>query len=596
MKKLIQLIDNKMAEYFSSIKSIKNGIKDIQCSKGSFELVKIDPDSANYDVIAEATDIEYKEDVEYIAKFKGWMDDYQNEEQVKIALEKLYRLINSIETKLDKRINCLKEELDGSEKAYFEYKTLKSKLNNYSKNTYIEENEFNIICSFLGKLNEEETIDILHKIGKNNAFIELERKGEIELLESLKGEVDLNTLEEMSKVRNNEESIEDEYSYSTISRKIKEALLKLEEINIDYNLKKYIEETFDIFYTFEDKISRETIEEADLFKDDLESIDQYLLYSLAITLLLIDSINEKNISKINDIYNTHINSIYYKKVTKEEKLLIDDYKNLLIDIVNEYYDDETYNKFIHSYSSISDEEISNYVDNETLQSIKIMKIINRNKDKISTMELEDLTIFLKELNKEIDIYKDMLSKDDSEDNDTELDGLDFSNVLNYVIVRDTDAIMNNIDSILTEHPDVNPSLFSRALNKLFMINSSVLYTRKTCKSILSTYNTPNPYDIREERAGSIRICFRSFMSMDKHVFYEVISFAYGSCGDMKKSENLKQSIKEYSDYKAEYDSIEKEFKDKNNAFMSKYITEGLTLYNEFLSLDNEKKKGFVLND
>ena len=140
------------------------------------------------------------------------MEDYQNEEQVKNALEKLYNLLNIIEKELDEKIDVLKSDLNSIENEYNDYKVLKSKLVFYSKSTYIEENEFNIICSFLNLLSEEEAIDILHKIGKNNAFIELERKGEIELLESLKGEVDLNTLEEMSKTRKEEENVEEEYS------------------------------------------------------------------------------------------------------------------------------------------------------------------------------------------------------------------------------------------------------------------------------------------------------------------------------------------------------------------------------------------------
>ena len=596
MKKLVQLIDNKISEYISKIKSLKNGIKDIQCSKGTFELVKLDPDSANYDVIAQALNVQYKEDIEYIEKFKGWMEDYQNEEQVKNALEKLYNLLNIIEKELDEKIDVLKSDLNSIENEYNDYKVLKSKLVFYSKSTYIEENEFNIICSFLNLLSEEEAIDILHKIGKNNAFIELERKGEIELLESLKGEVDLNTLEEMSKTRKEEENVEEEYSYDTISRKMENALKKLDEIDVSYLIKKYVEETFEIINTFEDKITKENIEEADIFKDDLESIEEYLIYSLAVTFLLIEAINEMDDSRINEIYNIHSNSIFYKKVTKEEKNLIEEYKNSLLDIFNEYYDDDAYNKFIHSYSSINEEELSNYVDNETLQSIKIMKIINQNRDKIASMKLEDLTTLLKTIKDEIDIYKDMLSKDDIEDNTDELNGLDFSNVLNYVIVRNTDDIMQNINNILFEHPDVNPSLFSRALNKLFMINSSELFGRKTCKPILSYYKTINQYEIREERAGSIRICFRSFMTKDKHVFYEVLSFAYGSCGDKKKYENLVQSIKEYSEHESEYASIEKSFKDRDTVVMGKYITEGLNLYNELLVDENEKKKGYVLND
>lgn len=592
MKKIIQLIDNKISDYLVNIKKIKNGIKDIQCFKGTFELVKIDPDSANYDVIAQALDDQYKEDIEYILKFKGWMEEYQNEEQVKIAIEKLYKLLDIIEAELDDKINNLKCELNNIEKKYNDYKSLKSKLSLYSKSTYIEENEFNIICSFLNLLNEEEAIEILHKIGKTNAFIELERKGEIELLESLKGEIDLNTLDEMSKTRNFDEIIEDEYCYKTLLGKIDVSLKQLENIDVSYSIKKYIEETFEIINTFEDKIDNQKIEEADLFKDDLESIDEYLTYSLAIALLLVDAIEEKDEEKINELYAIHSNSIYYKKVTKEEKGLIEDYKNSLIDIFNEYYDDDLYNKFIHSYFSINEAELSNYVDVEQIQSIKIMRIINLNKDQLDKMSLQELNNLLNEINKEIKIYKDMLSKEEKEE-ETELNGLDINDITNFIVIRDTNKILNDIDMITSEHTDIIPSVFTRALNRIYMMSSNDLFSRSSCKPIM---HESNVYDIREDRAGCIRILFRPFYTKDGRVFYEVLSFAYGSVGPKKKTENLIQSVKEYSDYKAEYELIEKNFKDRNTDIMSKYITEGLSLYNELLAEQNEKKKGYGLND
>ena len=444
----------------------------------------------------------------------------------------------------------------------------------------------------INEIDEEEAIKVLRLIGKNNSFIELEKRGQLELIESLNGEINLETLEEMNKNRISKEEIVDQYSYGYILNKIEESIKTIETLTLDEILVQYIYSSFDRFKTCKDKITKEKIEEADIFKDDLESIDDYLMYSLAIILLLIEAINNCDENRIREIYEEQSSSMFFEDITIEEQKLIEVYKKSLLDIFNEYYDYSSYTNFSHSYSSYDEKELINYVDIEQIQSIKIMRLIDINKDKIDKMSIDELTSLLTELNQEISIYKEMLSKDESQDEETEINGLDIHDVSNFIVIRDTNKIFNDIDMITSEHPEVIPSLFTRALNRLYMMSSNDLFLRNSCKPIL---HESNVYEIREDRAGCIRILFRTFFTKEGRAFYEVLSFAYGSCGPKKKTENLIQSVKEYSEHLEEYAEIEKNFKESNIEFMSRYLNDGLDLYNELLLKENEKVKGYGLN-
>lgn len=595
MKKIVQVIDNKLAEYLDTIRHLKSDIKGIQYEKASLELSKITPDDINYDAIREHVDSEYYDDITYIEKFKGWMEAFKDEYQVDLALTKFYKIVSLIEENFDKNINALTVILNDNQNEYNKYLNLKNKLLCFSKSTYIEEDEFNIICKMLSDFTDEEAISILTKIGKNNAFIELEKNGKTELIETLNGEIDIDVLEEMFKNRTCEESFEDKYSYEYIVKNMDEALIILDKLVVKDFIKNYVIDTFNRVKEHKQDISKELIEEADIFKDDLESIDDYLTYSLSITLLLVDTIKEKDETKLEEIYNNNPTTCLDDKISHDEKKLIEDYKNLLIPIFNEYYDEDEYNNFVHSHFSMNSEEYNEYVDNEKQQSIKIMEIINKNINNLDKMRLDEIISLYNVLNEEIIIYKEMLSKDD-ENIDTELDSLDMDDVSNFIVVRNQEKIMNDIDTILSEHPDVISSFFPRALHLLFMMNSNDLYLRKTCKKIMINYKTPNEYSIREERVGSIRICFRAFDTYNDKVCFELISFAYGSCGDMQKFANLIQSVKDYSENIDDYKYIEEEFKNKNISVMSKYITDGLNIYRDLLEREKSKKKGFSLND
>ena len=591
MKKLIQLIDKKMIKNSSCIKDLKTEIKYKQVSKNTFELIKLNPDNANYDKLLEIVGEEYKDDIDYILKFKGWMKEYNEEEQVKIAIKKLSHILAFGENKFNNELNNLNEELEKLDKENEQYKVLREKISTYTKKTYIEENEFNIICDFIDQIEDKVAIQILQQIGKNNAFIELEKIGKLELIESLNGEVNLDTLEEMNKTRNSNEMNEDRNSIDYITKKIDESIKYLKNIDINSELYQYVNDVFGRVNNIKDKITKKMLDEAKLFKDDIDSIDKYDMYSLTLILLLIEIIDNKDIDKLNDIYLKQCNNTFFNALSEEEQLLIEKYRKLFKDIYDEYFDNDFYTNFNNSYSSFNQEELQNYTDSETVQSIKIMDIISKNNNKINMMNLDELKSLYDELNNEILIYKDMLCKDlECEEN---VDGLDIYDVSNYIVIRDKDYLFNNINNLLDEYNDVSPSLFTRALNRLYVMQSTDLFTRSKCKPIM---HDSNVYDIHEDRSGCIRILFRTFYTKEGKVFYEVLSFAYGSCGPIKKTKNLIQSVKEYSKNYNEYISIENEFRNSNYEVMNKYITDGLNLYNELILRENEKKKGFNLND
>ena len=351
-----------MIKNSSCIKDLKTEIKYKQVSKNTFELIKLNPDNANYDKLLEIVGKEYKDDIDYILKFKGWMKEYNEEEQVKIAIKKLRNILVFEENKFNNELKRLNGELEKLDIENNQYKILREKLSTYTKKTYIEENEYNIICDFIDQIEDSIAIKILHQIGKNNAFIELEKRGQLELIESLNGKVDLDILEEMNKNRNPNEVPNDIHSCEYINNKIEESINYLKKIDIEPILYEYVNNTFERFNILKNKLTKELIEEANIFKDDIDSIEQYEMYSIAVILLLIDLIDSKNYEEINKVYLSQKDNIFFRTISEEEQKIIDKCKKSLMDIFDEYYDDDFYTKFCHSYSSFDSEVLPNYAD------------------------------------------------------------------------------------------------------------------------------------------------------------------------------------------------------------------------------------------
>ncbi len=454
------------------------------------------------------------------------------------------------------------------------YIELLKKLENYDESIYINKEEYELLVSLKDEVNIEEFIDCLTIIGANNSLYK--RNDNVNI----------------------EKSIDPETSISDILKRLENVIKHEDEIlnkSNSFEFIKLIHTTYDSLSFMKKTMGSDELEEALIFKNEIEIIDNLKTYNLLLAILIIEIYEKANYDDINLLLNK-ANSSHCNDSFDPKKTILECKKIELEKIVYEYYIKEAYVNFKSSYSSMLYEDLLKLFSVEELQNMKIMELIHSRYSRVNTMTLEEINTFLNDLKREIDVYKNLqqiIPKEDEIINVDEKIGIE--DVRNYVVFPNIDKINNDIETIMDTNSEVNISLFKLALCKLYMIPSTELFSRKNCKPIMETYQKTNSYNIYEEKSGLIRICFKAFNSIDGHVIYEVIGFAYGACGDRKKKENLHKSLKEYSDNYSSYNDFESKFKKGKSSSYIEYIEQGLDFYHK-IGEDSKKKKLGEKND
>lgn len=586
MEKILTTIEEKINSIDSSIKDSSNAMELILINQHFLKSLYYQPDTINTTELKKNLPSDLLDKLLYIEKLKGWFSKCPNESQIKRGLEYLKEIINYLLQQNTRKIIFLSKISNKYEELKKKYIDLYEKVSKYNDNTYINENEFELIEQlFSDEYEDEEIISFLCQMGRTNALIRIDNESIINIFDE---DYDMDELfEEMEKGRNS--SL---YDSDKLLAKIKNELANKFMLEITINDVTIVQKVIDIFnFVLNiEHISSDMFDEADIFKSEIELINDKDIYMLAYAMLILEALEKKNQIKIKEIIeNYDLKEKNNQKISLSDKILNHKIEQLN-KIIDEYYVEEEYLKFVSSCQNMSHDDMIKLYGFEKFHSMTIMKLIHMNYSRINKMTLDELDELINKLNFQIAYYEDLQKKIDEEDVE-ELEGFDTSDVLNYVVFLSKDRIEKNINEIAEEYDGVNISLFPSSLYKLMMIPHSELYTRKTCKPIMKSLGKPNEYEIREERAGSIRVCFKAINTKDGYVVYEILSFAYGSCGDKKKSENLKYALKEYEDHYDEYQKFEQLIKNSTLAELSNIITDGLTVYNEMITDDKTKKVG-----
>ena len=595
MKKILEFIERQISTITTKIIFVEKEINENSCIKTSLELTRQDPDNANYEYINQLIDSEFQDDLDFIVIFKGWFSDYSEEEQIIAALEKLNNILDSLKAKYDDISDELINELNDLKNELNLLKGLKPKLLVFDipsiKNVLITKEEFEMIDELCReRLSNEELIELYTRIGQSNSILEVERQKDIIISQSLG--VDLETLIQMSQDRG---MVDNSFrgKVNKIIADIDECINLIDKNIEDETLKKYLYEILKRFEIIKKDMDEDMLDLAELFKEDLNGIDKYNVYTLSVILLIIDYLRDNDYEALNNLMIKHKASKYFNFAVAHERSKI---LASIDEIIDEYYDEEEYLNFTNSYCMVPENEWINFISEAEIKNIKIMELIHRSKDLLSKMNTEELKKLLDKLNNMINVYKEAQNNEDTELIEEDTSGLDATNTQNYIILLDKDRIMQSIDDMMSKYIDVTIEAFASVMRKLYLTQHDTLYAKRTCKPIMVARNTPNIYDIREERCGVIRICFRPVVTQNGHTTYELLSFAYGGCGNLQKYKNLTSSIKEYTDYIDEYHELESHFRNKHLTEMGSEITKGFDLYNSLLELSKQKKKGCSLND
>ena len=360
---------------------------------------------------------------------------------------------------------------------------------------------------------------------------------------------------------------------------------KLEILFQNTSVVEDIKKILAVMHSMKNKITKDVFETADLFKSEIETIEEIDEYYCALVLNILDAIESNNLDDALKTIEKH--KLREEEENKKEKQfdLVKTYIEDINLLKDHYYDEQQYLNFCLSYSEYSEDEIINALGINEYFRMKIMKLFHE--IDTNNYELAYVENVLFDIKSEIDKYELMIKSEEVLEEEKN-DEVDFDSVKNYVVLLSEERIRENIDEILYEHPEVNISLFSGAIRKLLDTPHTNLLESEYCKPIKESYNKNNQYGIREGRAGIIRIAFRTINTLDGHVVYELLAFAYGSCDGRAKSENLRASIKEYEAYKSEYEELEKNVKSNTLSKNSTLITAGLTFYNKLVE---ESQKG-----
>lgn len=583
MKKLTEILQKQIMGIEEERRIIRTTITGFLIEKSTIELLPVITDDIDISKLRKKVTEEFQTRLDYIEKLVGWFSDYPEEPQIKRALKYIDEIMTFLKSKVNRSIG-LASKLDKKYQHNIEsYKALLSKLMTYNKCTYIEENEFLLLVESIDEDEiDDEIIELLIRIGKNNALIKIQRENNAHLFG-----IDEGLYEAIDRDRNPDDSV------NNFFLQVENVLKSHNYIYAIVGNLKIVEDIQNCFrdlLNIKSNIDYAVLEEADLFKEELELIDNKTVFITAVISLMLDAFKQNNGELMISVLDKYKDSHYNDKIDPFEMQLVNSKRAKIQKIIDEYYVEEEYIKFISAYHNIDEQELVKFIDLETIQNMKIMELINCHSNHINSMNIEQLDKLLMTLENQIAIYQGIQNEVDQESSENIIEGLDISDVLNYVVFLNPERIEQNIEDIKLEH-DVKSSLFALALYKLFMISQNELYSRNTCKPIMESVGKTNEYDIREERAGSIRICFKTITTYDGHVIYEVLGFAFGSCGDKKKNDNLKSSFKEYLDHYQEYKAFEQIFYDRNVTEMTKIIDHGLTFYNQLYYKNKKKQLG-----
>ncbi len=590
MKLLINLIKNKLVENKYNLKTIKYLIEECLMNKIELSFICELADQVNVSSLKEnTTDESDLEKLDYIEKLIGWFSKCPSESQIILGLKYLEEVSKKISNKQTKYIFLLIKAYRKLKKDTEFYKFLVDKLEEYDDNTYIDETQIQYIEHLISDENiDEELINEYKIIAKNNALISMKKQGILDLLDNFV--LDDNLYDAMDIDRESSKSSVD-ILFNKIDNIISDSLA-FSMIDISIEKVNEIKECFEKLISIRSSITEEIVEEAEVFKNEIEIINSHTVFVVAIALLLIDNIENKNGSNIINILNMYANSELGIQYYSFDRKLLEEKRNELNSIIKEHFNESEYTKFSSSYIGMTTEQIEQILGTKKFKELELMKYIYENCLDIDDLSLDKIEELICELQFRIAectiVSKNMIEEQSVEEQNI---GLNIDDVLNYVVFLNPDRIMQNIADIMREYTDLKLSTFASALSKLLLIPQIEMYYHDTCKPIMESVQKINPYEIREERSGDIRICFKAVTTRNNHVIYEVLSFAYGSCGDKKKSDNLKASIKEYIDHKKEYEEFENMFKEGNISDISKQIEIGLKFYNELLQKEKLNKLG-----
>ncbi len=583
MKKIIEILKRHIMDMKTESQGVRTAITGYLMEKSTIELLPLLPDDINISELRKRVLNECQSKLDYVEKLLGWFSNYPDEPQIELALEYLNEIVQVLKLKINRSIALTGKLYKKYQRDIDDYTTLLKKVETYNNDTYIDEKEFLLLVN---SINEDELdgeiIELLACIGKNNALIRLKSENNDHIFG-----IDKQLYETIDRSRNSENGIKN--TLMRIEKALKSNTFMYAMVG-DLKLVEDIKDCFNDFLNIETSINDTIFEEADLFKEELEIIDDKNVFIVAVVLLILDALEQNNGKLIAPILDKYRNSNHNTTTDQFEIQLLNSKRSKVQKIIDEYYVESEYSKFISSYCNIPEQQLAKFIDMETIQNMKIMELIHSNYDNIGSMSAEELDDLIKALEEQIAIYQDLQRDFDNKSIENNIDGLDITDVLNYVVFLSPERIEQNIEDIMVEH-DVKLSLFVLAIYKLFMISRGELYSRDTCKPIMETEGKSNEYDIREERAGAIRICFKTITTRDNHVIYEVLSFAFGSCGDKRKNDNLKLSFKEYADHYEEYKAFEQVFYGNDSMEMTKIIDQGLTFYNQLYNRNKKKKLG-----
>lgn len=588
MKKIINILENAIYLIELKMKVLSSSLNFFLIEKTIVDIMHSDPDNVNINTLKHQVPQEYLYKLEYIEKLQGWCQKFPNEPQIQLALKYLTDIELVLKEKRNRSIKITIKMYQQCNQLKNTYEMLLKKFKTYDKNTYIEESELSIIEELIDEeIIDEDLIALFSYIGKNNSIIRIKQEKGKYLFDELGDAIDNELFEAMDCDR--EQNLGDAQILFTRIKNVIDSDTMLYAAVGNMQLVEEIKNYFTMIFELEYKITDEIVEEADIFKEELESIDDSDVFMVAITLLIVDAIEKNKGDIITTILECYKNSKYSKQMDSLENQLLEVKRNRLKQIIDEYYIEEEYIKFNSAYEDIPESELVKFVSLETIQSMKIMKLIYTHYETKDTMTLEQLDTLISNLELQMVIYKQIQSEFDKQSEEFVADGLNIDDVLNYVVFLNTDRIRENIEEIIREQ-DVNLSLFASAIYKLLMIQQNDLYSRDTCKPIISSNGKPNEYEIREERAGNIRICFKAISSYNGKFVYEVLGFAFGACGDRRKTDNLKKSIKEYVSYYPDYQRLESIFSENNEAEIEHVINDSLDFYNNLINVRKKKVK------
>ena len=178
------------------------------------------------------------------------------------------------------------------------YIELLKKLENYDESIYINKEEYELLVSLKDEVNIEEFIDCLTIIGANNSLYK--RNDNVNI----------------------EKSIDPETSISDILKRLENVIKHEDEIlnkSNSFEFIKLIHTTYDSLSFMKKTMGSDELEEALIFKNEIEIIDNLKTYNLLLAILIIEIYEKANYDDINLLLNkansSHCNDSFDPKKT-----------------------------------------------------------------------------------------------------------------------------------------------------------------------------------------------------------------------------------------------------------------------------------------